>query len=377
VIPRLPRWQPRNVAPDRPRRKPLAFPLARSDASSQPDDLPTTRSRIAPSHRILVASLDNLGDLVFASALTPLLRERYPDAEITVWCKRYTAAIAELLPGVDVVEAAEPFWDRAPGGRRGGTAAFVRSVLRLRRRHFDLALLAAAPWRTAAAVAATGATRRIGLARRKNARWLTDVLPAEDIRKPVLAEMARLLEPLGIVPATPLRYELDVDPLEPRRARFRAVLGARPLALHAFASKRNRCVPLGEWLTVAAELQRRGYDPLWIGSPAELTEVRRATASETWKYADQIGDGTLADSAAAISLAHLFIGHDSGPLHIAGAFGLPVVGVFAPGEPLRTFPQGVGESRMLSRESPEGITADDILELVDQLPSTPPLKLVR
>jgi ADP-heptose:LPS heptosyltransferase len=90
-----------------------------------------------------------------------------------------------------------------------------------------------------------------------------------------------------------------------------------------------------------------------------------------------VGDGTLADSAAAISLAHLFVGHDSGPLHIAGAFGVPVVGVFAPGEPLRTFPQGVGESRLLSRESPEGITAEEILELVDQLPSAPPLKLVR
>jgi hypothetical protein len=37
----------------------------------------------------------------------------------------------------------------------------------------------------------------------------------------------------------------------------------------------------------------------------------------------------------------------------------------------------VGESRILSRESPEGITADDVLELVDQLPGTPPLKLVR
>jgi ADP-heptose:LPS heptosyltransferase len=376
VNPRPPRWQPRNVAPSGPGRKPLEFPLARADGARPEADSPTG-SRIAPSHRILVASLDNLGDLVFTSALTPLLREHFPDAEITLWCKRYSAPIAELLPGVSVVESAEPFWDRAPGGRRGSTLEFVKSVIRLRRRHFDLALLAAAPWRTAAAVAATGAARRIGLARRKNARWLTDVLPAEDIRKPVLVEMARLLEPLGIAPAKPLRYALDVEPLGPRRERFRTLLGARPAALHAFASKRNRCVPLEEWLAVAVELQRRGYDPLWIGSPAELTEVRRAAGAATWRYADRIGDGTLADSAAAISLAHLFIGHDSGPLHIAGAFGVPVVGVFAPGEPLRTFPQGVGESRMLSRESPEGITADEIVELADQLPSTPPLKLVR
>jgi ADP-heptose:LPS heptosyltransferase len=314
---------------------------------------------------------------VFASALTPLLRERFPDAEITVWCKRYTAPIAELLPGVDVVEAAEPFWDRAPGGRHGSVREFVKSVLRLRRRRFDVALLAAAPWRTAAAVAATGATRRIGLARRKNARWLTEVLPPEDVRKPVLAEMGRLLAPLGIVPTAPLRYELSVEPLEPRRTRLRPLLGTRPVALHAFASKRNRCVPLEEWLAVAGELERRGYDPLWIGSPGELAEVRHTPGAERWRYADLLGDGTLADSAAIVSLAHLFVGHDSGPLHVAGAFGVPAVGVFAPGEPLRTFPQGVGESRMLARESPERVRADEIMELVDELPDAKPLKLVR
>ena len=40
---------------------------------------------------------------------------------------------------------------------------------------------------------------------------------------------------------------------------------------------------------------------------------------------------------------------------------------FAPGEPLRTFPQGVGPSRMLVRPSPSGVTADDILREVDAL----------
>jgi len=44
-----------------------------------------------------------------------------------------------------------------------------------------------------------------------------------------------------------------------------------------------------------------------------------------------------------------------------------VVGIFAPGEPRRTFPQGVGPSRMLSRPSPMGISADDILAEIDAL----------
>ena len=50
--------------------------------------------------RILLVSLDNLGDLVFASALAPPLRARFPEARITLLCKRYTADIAALVPDI-------------------------------------------------------------------------------------------------------------------------------------------------------------------------------------------------------------------------------------------------------------------------------------
>jgi ADP-heptose:LPS heptosyltransferase len=72
-------------------------------------------------------------------------------------------------------------------------------------------------------------------------------------------------------------------------------------------------------------------------------------------------------TAAALSLASGFVGHDSGPLHVAGAFGVPVVGVFAPGEPKRTFPQGVGPWRMIHRTTPNEIGAADLLREIADL----------
>ena len=53
-----------------------------------------TGAPFAAPERILIVALDNLGDLVFASALTPPLREAFPDATIDVWCKSYTAPVA-------------------------------------------------------------------------------------------------------------------------------------------------------------------------------------------------------------------------------------------------------------------------------------------
>ena len=326
--------------------------------------VPPNLTPIPDPSRILLVSLDNLGDLVFASALTPPLRERFPRAEIGVLCKRYAAEIAPLIPGVSRVFAADPFWDRAPGRGKGGLLPFVGVLREIRRAKYDVAILAAAPWRTAAAMALTGIPVRIGLERRRSARWLTHVLAPEDIRRPVLAEEARLLEPLGIR-ASGLRYRLDGTGLGVRISGN----AVRTAALHPFASKRNRCVPLVEWIQVARSLDADGWSVLWIGSAAEMDEVR-AAVGESGRFVDREFGLSLLDTARALASAGLFVGHDSGPLHVAGALGVPVVGIFAPGEPLRTFPQGVGSSRMISRAGPLEISAAEILGAVGELLSS-------
>ena len=325
--------------------------------------------------RILLVSLDNLGDVVFASSLTPPLHERFPAATIDVWCKTYTADVARLIPHVRDVIASDPFWDQAPGRGKGPFWAFVGAVRRVRARGYDAAILSAAPWRTAAAVAVTGIPQRAGLSRRKNARFLTNVLPSEDVSRPVLTEMARVLEPFGIAETNP-RYQLDPSPLTPRITHLESKLpldrgSPKLLALHPFASKRNRCVPLDVWRAVAHTMSQRGFAILWIGSTSELDELRSAGPATEWHYIDRIGDGSLTDTAAALAMASLFAGHDSGPLHIAGAFGVPVLGVFAPGEPRRTFPQGVGDWRMIAKASPNEVTAN---EMIEQLESLTPLR---
>lgn len=315
--------------------------------------------------RILVVALDNLGDLVFASALIPPLRAAFPSASIDVWSKRYTADVARLIPDVRDVIAEDPFWAVSPMQDRPGIAPFLRSIADVRSRKYDVAILSEAPWRVAAATAAARIPMRIGLARHRNSLFLTHRLPAADVHKPVLAEQARLLSPLGIGSPNP-RYRLDATRLGTMRAEIARALPLKFIALHPFAANRNRCVPLAEWTQIAFALQARKLPVLWIGTTTELNELRRLTHPRG-HYADEIGDTSLTASAAALSLASMFVGHDSGPLHIAGAFGVPVVGVFAPGQPDRTFPQGVGPSRMIARPSPESITASTILEQMDAL----------
>jgi ADP-heptose:LPS heptosyltransferase len=322
-----------------------------------------------PVRRVLLVALDNLGDLVFASALTPPVHAAYPDAVIDVWCKEYTADVAALIPHVRSVTAANPFWAASPAHGRPRVLSFLRTIRDVRNARYDVAILSEAPWRAAAAVAATRIPVRVGLARHRNAAFLTHVLDAQDAHKPVLREQARLLTVLGIELTNP-RYRLDAERLGALRSEVGAQLPNRFAALHPFASSRDRCVPLEEWTQLAFALHSRGMSVLWVGTSNELEELRRSHTHPPAHYVDRLGDGRLALSAAALSLAALFVGHDSGPLHIAGAFGVPVVGVFAPGQPDRTFPQGVGPSRLIHRPSPAGIDAGTMLREIDALPVT-------
>jgi ADP-heptose:LPS heptosyltransferase len=320
----------------------------------------------ATPERILIVSLDNLGDLVFTSALTGPLRAAFARATIDIWCREYTADVARLVPHVSHVVTADPLWARQPHIPPVSLRRLLTGIRAVRSARYDVAIVTGAPWRTAAAVALTGAPVRIGAARTHNRHFLTDVVAPEDAFKPVVQEQARLLLPLGITPQTP-RYELDAARLAPDAVAAVDDLPPRFVALHPFASQRDRCVPLVEWVRVAFELHAHDVPVVWIGMSHELEELRRSFTHPVARYVDRIGDGSLHTTAAVLSRASLFVGHDSGPLHVAAAFGVPSVGVFAPGQPERTFPQGPGAWRMIHHPDASGIGARSMLYEIEEL----------
>jgi ADP-heptose:LPS heptosyltransferase len=319
----------------------------------------------AAPKRILIVSLDNLGDLVFASALAPPLHEAFPDAYIDVWSKAFTAPVAALVPFVRRVIAADPFWASPSGATRPPMLRFFSAMNEVRQEQYDVAILSEAPWRTAAAVAGANIPVRIGLARHRNDTFLTHVLPAQDPQKPVVKEQGRLLKPFGI-DGRARHYQLDPRPLAETTRTIEGTLPLKYAALHPFAGDRARCVPLTEWIKVAASLHALGMPVLWVGTSSELGELRSIPHPPGF-YTDKLGDGSLAAATAALARATCMAGHDSGPMHVAAAFGVPVIGVFAPGQPERTFPQGAGVWRMLHRSSPAEITAPMILREIDAL----------
>jgi ADP-heptose:LPS heptosyltransferase len=288
---------------------------------------------------------------------------RFPSAHIAVWCKAYTKPVAMMFPTLDQTYAADPFWDRSPLRGKGKVLPYLRSLFAVRRDRYDTAIVVTSHWRAPASALAAGIPVRIGRQHRHNRRFLTHVLPREDRTQLAVLDLGRLLHPLGIS-EVPTHYRLDPAPLAERQRRLAPRVGVKPLAaVHPFAGSSDRCLPVADWIRVATSLPAIGLTPLWLGSTSELRVVRAAAGSSPgWLFADELGDDSIGDLAALIALSAIYLGHDSGPLHVASALGIPVVGVYmGTSDPRRTGPHGTGTSHVIDVRQDSGDPAARIL----------------
>jgi ADP-heptose:LPS heptosyltransferase len=114
----------------------------------------------------------------------------------------------------------------------------------------------------------------------------------------------------------------------------RAVLSAgaghaRPAAsyavLHPFSTAPEKTWPAANFSAAAEHLERSGLAPVIIGGPADdFGPFRR------WRT---VSGAPLAEIKSLLSSASLFLGNDSGPAHMAAAFGIPVVVIFSASDP--------------------------------------------
>jgi ADP-heptose:LPS heptosyltransferase len=94
--------------------------------------------------------------------------------------------------------------------------------------------------------------------------------------------------------------------------------------IHAVAATPEKTWSPANFLAVADNLAQSGPSPIFIGGPGDdLTPFRRYPTIQT----------SLSGVKSLLASASLFVGNDSGPAHMAAAFGLPSVVIFGPSDP--------------------------------------------
>ncbi|HTB21632.1 MAG TPA: glycosyltransferase family 9 protein [bacterium] len=269
----------------------------------------------AEVRRILVVEMTRLGDLVSATALFAPLRSYYPLAALEV---AGAEAYAPLFEGSDILFHGLP--------AKGGDFLSGLRALRPKLRGGDLLVLSASPaLRNSLIALASRPGRACGYLFPEGGSTDYDAgAPLQSLggnwsgraRLPkgehMVARAGRALSVAGMR-AEHLRPSLGAA--APRQA--------DKVLLHAGANWDRRRWPLERFLGLAESLAKQGYRPSLI--PAEAGPPPSAPPGV--RVLGALGLAQLRDEAAS---AALFVGNDSGPLHLAAALGTPCLGLFGP-----------------------------------------------
>ncbi len=289
----------------------------------------------SPPKSVCLLRLSALGDVCHAVPVVRTLQHRWPSTAISWVIGRVEAELVGDLPGVEFITF----------DKRQGAGAFAALRRTLRGRRFDVLLHMQVALRASLASLLVKADLRLGYdrARAKDWQWLfTNARIAAHPRQHVMDAMFGFAEALGASERV-LRWDIPIP--KSARARARELTGSKGfLVINPSSSDRAR-----NWRNWTVEgyaaladhaAQHHGMRALLTGGPADTErELARAIcALAHCRPVDLVGRTNLKELLAILARAAVVVGPDTGPLHMAGAAGTPVIGLYASSNPERTGP---------------------------------------
>lgn len=286
---------------------------------------------------MLVVRLRSLGDCVLSTPALFLLKQYRPDLRIAVMVEPRFAGVYEGNPDVTVLEpsmrAAQNWGARLTVNLHGGPTSAVLTLASLAR------------------IRAGFVHYRQGWAYNARIPRAQEILGEE--RKVHTAEhVASAIFWLGVPKSEIPGARLYAKP---------APHGTRPvLAMHPFASAVSKAWQAERFVAVARRLRDAGgMEPVIMAGPGD----------DTTPFAEfrTLAEAPLGEVKSLLASAALFIGNDSGPAHMAAAFGLPVVVLFGASDPVAWAPWRTRAESIVSPEGLDRVEARTVVEAAERL----------
>ena len=294
---------------------------------------------------VLVIKLRYIGDVLLATPMVRAIKAARPDVRVTMMVNRGTEDVLSGNPDLDEVVALD----------KGSLAAQSRLIAGLRGRQFDTVIDLTDGDRSAFLTRISGAPVRIGFndEHRWRGRYYTEVVqPVPGVRHRIDRDL-EALKPLSIQagskdPQLWLTLEEKnsadrlLDQLGVQRSQSMVIL--QPGARYWFkAWPPERFAELADHLT-----SQYGCQVLIGGSDQDIDLAQQIRQMAKSRPIIMAGRTTIKEFAAIAKKSALFVGNDSGAMHIAAAVGTPMVALFGPANPCEWGPRG-GPVEVLSK----------------------------
>jgi heptosyltransferase III len=301
--------------------------------------------RLPEGARVAVIRLRSLGDSVLTTPALALLKEFRPDLKLSVVVEDRFAAVFTGNPDVDQI--------LLPNA----------ASLALLRPHLAINLHGGATSVRMMLAAASGFRAGFGHFRFQP-MYNIRIPRAQEILGPEILKMDRKVHTAEHL-ASAIFY-LGVPQSEIPRARLFAAPYSRggPYAvLHPFASSPDKTWPQKNFLAVAKHVAGLGIEPLFVaGAGEDLSAFEEHCCFK---------GAPLEEVKSMLAGAALFVGNDSGPAHIAAAFGRPVIVLFGSSDVENWRPWRTENAVLTSPHGINSIEVSEVAEAIDHLVPQP------
>ena len=296
--------------------------------------------------RVLIIKPSSLGDIIYSLPVAQSIREQNPDAVVS-WVVK--SRFEDVVRRCATVNGEIFVFDHRSGLK--GASGMMATMRQLQQRSFDVVLDFQGLLRSGLMTLAARSPLKIGHAFcREGSRFCYDQIvpyPAGGANSHVVEKLLQFLPAIGLQRELRSPISISGDSPEVVDARLH---NARPVVLFPNSRCRERewqgFGDLTRWLIdadpgllVAWDSHQR-WDDIPVSDPARLINLTSRTS--------------LMQLVELIRSARLVIANDSGPLHMAAAFGVPTLGLYGPTSPEHTGPYPLSRPTNNVLASPDG-----------------------
>ncbi len=321
---------------------------------------------------ILLINFGQIGDVVLSLPAMRSLRERFPDSRLTLLVGASAKQIVDMsgladeIVAVDRVELRDsnPIWS---------IVEIAKLTIRLWKKSFDFVIDLHSLPETNILGFLVGRRKRLFANRgTRSLNFLSNFRPRPpgEIHNLHITEFyARSLEPLNVKGVKePFRIKPAREDIEKVQGIFdsKGISGERLIGINFGAGASSRRSSIASFGDLATTLQNaENYRVVLYSGPEE--------ASQRGKFNDYFPENvpildnlTLKELAAAFSRTEAVIGNDSGPIHLAGAVGVPII-MIAGGNGNNIFVPPTEELRIVESADLQNVDVMKVLEAVRSL----------
>lgn len=284
--------------------------------------------------RILVRGTNWIGDAVMTTPALNALRSHYPHAEIVMLANPLVAELFQFHPSVDRVI----IYDRK--GYHRGVAGFIRMIKEIRSNRFDAAFLFQNAIEAALLAICSGVPRRAGYTtdgRRLLLNYPVTVTAADKLMHHT-DYYCQLLQRLGVSDGD---KQLCLACTEDEQLWAASVLESdNVIAINPGAAYGSAKRWLPERFAEVADTLASRYDAKIVltGGPGEKEIGCEIASAMSAPSVNMVGKTSVREMMALLAHSRLLVSNDSGPMHVASAFSVPIVAVFGSTDHTTTCP---------------------------------------